>query len=242
MPIGSIRSYAISGGARVFAEIGQRLPGEAKDFLNRLGKFRAPIPYSVFIRGEHRINVLRRGENTAWVGIKNIRRTGHAITSLIGDRFELLKGLLSAQILKWNWVWQGRPVNLLPIDLNVEQALGVLFDQVYEYDLSKVPAHEAYRAAVRGDFVPSQLKYLEAKDRGIDSGVDFHFARHQSRKERLFDNGPNVAFFRTRRSSSLAESDIEVTSWRLRMMSAIKRGIFWLEKKKNEFSSLWNCA
>jgi hypothetical protein len=211
MPIGSIRSYAISGGARIFAEIGERLPLESKDFLYRVGKFRAPLPYSVFVRGEHRINVLRRGENIAWIGIKNTKRTGHAITSLIGDRFDLLRGALSAKILNWNWIWQGRPVNILPIDLNIEHAYGLFFDQVYEYDLTKEAAQEAYKAAVRGDFVPSRLRYLDAKEKKITTGVDFHFARNQARNELLFDNGPNIALFRTRRSSGLAEANVEIT-------------------------------
>lgn len=227
MPVGSIRSYAISGGARIFAEIGERLPLETKNFLYSVGKFRAPLPYSVFVRGEHRINVLRRTENIAWVGIKNIRRTGHAITSLIGDRFNLLQGALSAKFLRWNWIWQGRPVNLLPIDLNIEQAIGVFFDQVYQYDLSKLPAQEAYKAAVRGDFVPSRQKYLEAKEQKLDTGVDFHFARNQGRQELLFDNGPNVALFRTRRSSGVAEADVEVTD---------KEGKFYILEASQDIS------
>jgi hypothetical protein len=232
MPIGSIRSYAISGGARVFAELGERIPSEGKGFLERVGKFKAPLPYSVFVRGEHRINVLRRGENIAWVGIKNIRRTGHAITSLIGDRFDLLRGSLSAKILRWNWVWQGRPVNLLPIDLNLEQAFGAFFDQVYEYDLRIIPAQEAYNAAVKGDFVPSRLRYLEAKEQKKLTGVDFHFARNQSKREFLFDNGPNIAVLRTRRSSGLAKADVEVTD---------KEGKFYILEASHDVSDQsWN--
>lgn len=232
MPIGSIRSYAISGGARIFAELGERLPAEGRQFLERVGKFRAPLPYSVFIRGEHRINVLRRGENIAWVGIKNIRRTGHAITSLIGDRFDLFRGALSAKILRWNWVWQGRPVNLFPIDFNLEQAVGAFFDQVYEFDLTKAPAQQAYNAAVKGDFVPSRLRYLEAKEQKIPTGVDFHFARNQSRREFVFDNGPNIALLRTRRSSGLGKSDVEITD---------KEGKFYILEASHDVSDQsWN--
>jgi hypothetical protein len=232
MPIGSIRSYAISGGARLFAELGERIPSEGKKFLERVGQFRAPLPYSVFVRGEHRINVLRRGENIAWVGIKNIRRTGHAITSLIGDRFDLFRGSISAKILRWNWIWQGRPVNILPIDLNLEQAFGAFFDQVYEFDLTKVPAQEAYKAAVKGDFVPSRLRYLEAKEQKKPTGVDFHFARNQSRRDLVFDNGPNVALLRSRRSSGLGKADVEVTD---------KEGKFYILEASHDVSDQsWN--
>lgn len=232
MPIGSIRSYAISGGARIFAELGERIPSEGREFLERVGKFRAPLPYSVFVRGEHRINVLRRGENIAWVGIKNIRRTGHAITSLIGDRFDVLRGSISAKIGRWNWIWQGRPVNILPIDLNIEQAFGAFFDQVYEFDLTMAPAREAYKAAVKGDFVPSRLRYLEAKEQKKTTGVDFHFARNQSRREFVFDNGPNVALLRTRRSSGLGKADVEVTD---------KEGKFYILEASHDVSDQsWN--
>lgn len=211
MPIGSIRSYAISGGARIFADLGLRYPQDAGDFLGKIGGFQATMPYSLFVRGEHRINVLRRGENLAWVGIKNLKRTGHALNSLIGQRYNLFKGALSAKIFSWNWIWQGRPVMILPLDLNIEQAKGVFFDQVYQFDLTKIAAKEAYEAAVRGDFLPSRIKYLEAKERGLDTGVGFHFARNQKRNEILLGNGPNIAVYRNQRSSVLAQADIEIT-------------------------------
>jgi hypothetical protein len=164
--------------------------------------------------------------------VKNLKRTGHILSSIMSERYNLLKGALSAKIGRWNWVWQGRPVMVMPVDLNLEQAIGVSFDQVYEFDLTLAPAQKAYNAAVRGDFVPARLQYLDAKEKGIKTGVMFHFARNQKRNEFRIENGPNLAVFRDHRITSLAKSNIEITD---------KDGKFYvLEASQDVSDSSWD--
>ncbi len=211
MPVGSIRSYALSGGVRFPIDFGGMIDPGTKHLLDRTGNLTEAIPYSIFKTGEHRINVLRHGEHSAWVGLSEIDRTGHSISPLVGAKYFILKGALAARAWDYKWVWQGVPVAVLPIDLNFEQAIADVFDQVYEYDLRNPAAQKAYLAAVRGDFVPSRESYLDWKERDIDTGVIFHFARTTDKNETVSTNGPNLAVYRRERQRQHSEAEIEIT-------------------------------
>ncbi len=211
MPEGSIRSYAISGGVRLSADIGGLLDQSSKDFLDRVGGLEEAVPYTVFRTGEHRINVLRRSQHSAWVGVTDLKRVGHSLNPLVGRKYFVLRGALAARIFDLRWIWAGVPFAVLPIDLNFEQALADSFDQVYEFDLQIPAAREAYAAAVRGDFVPAKQRYLDAKEKGLVSGVLFHFARTQEANESVSRNGPNLAVFRNERKRDHGEAEIEIT-------------------------------
>ncbi len=211
MAIGSIRSYSVSGGVQVPVDFGGILDRSSRDLLLKIGNLSATVPYAVFKRGDYRINVLRRGEHSAWVGLKETSRAGHIVSPFVGSQYFLLKGALAATFFGWHWVWPGISVGVLPVNLALEQAFAKLYDQVYEYDLRKLPAREAYENAVRGDFLPSRERYLDAKEKGEDTGVTFHFTRTQQRLEEIVRNGPNFVVFKRERQGELNDSEIEIT-------------------------------
>lgn len=211
MPVGSIRSYAISGGVQLATDVGGALDKSSRDILQKIGDLDGTLPYAVFKRGEHRINVLRRTEDVAWVGLTDMRRTGHIVSPFLGKKYDVLKGALAATIFNWNWVWPGVPIGAFPLNISFEQALADLFDQVYEYDLRRPEALDAYEAAVKGDFVPSRLRWLDKKEKGLDTGVVFQFTRTQQRKEEMSKSGPNVAVYRRERQAGHEAGEIEIT-------------------------------
>lgn len=211
MPVGSIRSYAISGGVQLPIDFGGALDKASQDELTRIGGLKLGSPYTIFRRGEHRINVLRRSEHSAWVGLKELTRTGHALSPFVGTKYFILRGALAANIFSWHWVWTGVPISMLPIDLNLEQATANLYDHVYEYDLRNPAAASAYEEAVKGNFVPSRDRYLDQKEKGLETGVTFHFARVQDRFENVSRNGPNVAVYKQERQKNRTTAEVEIT-------------------------------
>ena len=211
MPIGSIRSYALSGGVRLTPDVGGLVDRSSLDILKTIGGLQEGVPYSVFMTGEHRINVLRRDEDTAWVGVNNIKRAGQGLSAFLGQRFFLLHGSIMAQALGKTLQWAGVPAPILPINIQIEKALARLFDQVYEFDLRQPAAQEAYRAAVTGDFAPAYERYLDHKEKNLVTGVNFLFNRDQKRSEDIASNGPNLAFYRNERRRTLDDSAIEIT-------------------------------
>ena len=211
MPVGAIRSYALNGGIRLSPDLGGLVDPATLDLLARIGGIQERVPYAIFKRGEHRINVLRHGEHTAWVGVSDLDRMGQAIQPFIGQRYFILRGALAAEAWNHMWMWSGVPINMLPLNIDMEQSLVKTFDQVYEYDLRNPLAQAAYEAAVLGDFLPSRQRFLDAKERSLDTGVIFHFARTQDRYETVGTNGPNVAVFKKVRERVLNSSEIEIT-------------------------------
>ena len=211
MPIGSIRSYGFTGGVQVPMDFAGLLDQASRATLARIGNLDATAPYGVFRRGEHRIFVLRLSENSAWVGLKTVKRTGHALTPSVGKTYSLLRGALAATALGWRAVWAGVPVAVLPIDLGFEQADGDYYDQVYEYDLRKSKARDAYEAAVHGNFEPSYERWLDAREKKDDTGVIFHFTRTQNRLENLTRSGPNYAVYKRARAATRDQAEIEIT-------------------------------
>ncbi|MCX6105191.1 MAG: hypothetical protein NTY08_05080 [Proteobacteria bacterium] len=211
MPIGSIRSYALNGGIRLSPDLGGLVDPATLELLARIGGIQERIPYAIFKRGEHRINVLRHGDHTAWVGVSDLDRMGQAIQPFIGQRYFILHGALAAEAWNHMWMWSGVPLSVLPLNIDMEQSLVKTFDQVYEYDLRNPAAQAAYEAAVTGDFLPSRQRFLDAKEKSLDTGVIFHFSRTQDRYETVGTNGPNVAVFKKQRERVLNSSEIEIT-------------------------------
>ena len=95
MPVGSIRSYAISGGATYSLGFEGLIDKTTRDALETLEGLKESLPYQIFVRGEHRINVLRRGEHKAWVGMSKINRAGHSISTVLGNTLFLLSGSIT---------------------------------------------------------------------------------------------------------------------------------------------------
>jgi hypothetical protein len=219
MTVGSIRSWALSGGVNLGVDLADFIDKKTSETFEKLENLDPHLPYSVFATGEHRINVLRRDENTAWIGLSKVKRVGHSINLSLGDKLYLLRGALAATAkgsvggkpFDWDWVWQGVPLAMFPLDVKYEQALAKLFDQVYEYDLRNPVAQKAYLAAVKGDFAPSRARYLAAHEQGEDTGVTFHFTRTQDRVEEEIRNGPNVGVFRSVRENDRSRAEVEIT-------------------------------
>ncbi len=211
MPVGSIRSYALSGGIRLSPNLGGLVDKPTVEALSHMGGFVERIPYAIFRRGEHRINVLRHGDHVAWVGVSDLTKMGHAIQPFVGQRYFILRGLFAAEAWNHMWMWKGVPINVVPLNIDFEQSLVKNFDQVYQYDLRNPAAQAAYEAAVLGDFLPSWQRFLDAKEKKIDTGVLFHFARTQDRYETLGTNGPNVAVYKKERERVLNSGEVEIT-------------------------------
>ncbi len=210
MPIGSIRSYAISGGINIAADIAGIIPSSTKNYLTRIGNFAAVAPYSVFKQGEHRINVFRRNKDLAWVGVRSTARIGQQFSSSIGAEYSIFRGLFSANIRSPPWVYAGVPIVALPVEFSIERANADLYDQVYEYDLRNSAARKAYLAAVKGDFVLSKNLSRNSPPKS-PSGVQFHFERQQKRREKSDQGGPNIGVYREIVKKDHAKAEIEIT-------------------------------
>jgi hypothetical protein len=211
MPVGSLKSYLVSGGVRLPVDFGGAIDAPSRDLINESLGFSHALPYTVFRRGEYRINVLRQSDNIAWVGVKKTDKTGHSINPFVGSQFNVLRGALAGKLFDWKWVWAGVPIAVIPLDVNYEQAGAKVFDQVYEFQLLNQAARDAYTKAVQGDFEPAYLRYLDAREKGEHTGVAFHFARSQDRDELNSRNGPNVAVAKTQRQRDLHSAEVEIT-------------------------------
>lgn len=211
MPVGSLKSYLVSGGVRLPIDFGGGVDSPSRSLINESLGLSHALPYSIFRRGEFRINVLRQSEHIAWVGVKKTNKTGHSVSPFVGSKYLAFAGALSARIFDWAWVWSGVPVLVAPLDINFEQAAAKVFDQVYEFNLTHPAAREAYGKAVQGDFELAYLRYLDAKERAMPTGVLFHFARNQDRNELVSRNGPNLAVARTQRQRDLHSAEVEIT-------------------------------
>ncbi len=203
MPVGSIRSYSTSGGIQVPFGLDSALSRDVVESLRKAENLRASLPYSIFVRGEHRINVLRRSENIAWVGVSNVKRLGHSLGAAVGQNLLAFQKVVA--------IWKGIQVPIFPIDIEIGQAKAWKFDQLYSFDLTNPTAREAYGSAVFGNFVPAHERYLEHRERGVDTGVSFEFTRDEDANENSSRNGPNLFVLRNSRQYQRSKSEIEIT-------------------------------
>jgi len=203
MPVGSIRSYGVSGGVNIGIDLGAFADQEFRRVLDRAEELGHGSPYSVFRQGQHRINVLKRSSSKAWVGLSRVARTGHSISPVVGKSLLVFKNVLP--------LWPGMSVALWPIDVKLEQAWSDRFDQLYEYDLEKKDAQEAYLAAVKGDFAPSWAAHLRRTEQKSPTGVEFHFTRQEHQQEDIGNNTRNFAIERQSRKQTRTSSEVEIT-------------------------------
>lgn len=203
MPIGSIRSYSLSGGLFFPMDLlGAKTQADKEKFLN-VEDVTAEIPYTVFRSGEHRINVLRRSEYEVWVGVSDVERFGHGIRAALGKTYLVFQKMLP--------YWGGMPAPVFPINFELDAADANKFDHLYEFDLRKEPARVAYRQAVRGNFREAHNRYLDHKEQKLDTGVLFHFKRKQRGLEYGRKNSRNLVIQRNTRKSLHSDSEIEIT-------------------------------
>lgn len=225
MPLGTIRSYGISGGVHVGIDLGSGIiDRKIRRSLEDLKGLDATLPYSVFKTGEHRINVLKRGENLAWVGLTDMKRTGHSLTPLVGTQLFFLTGTIP--------YWKGFKVNMFPLDIEFSQALVDRFDQLYAYDLTNPKAQAAYLDAIKGDFTSSMLMTEMEKKEGVKAGVLYLFTRNQDSLESGTRSAKNLAAFRVQRDQTRSVSESKITD---------SKGTYYvLESNQDTNDEWWN--
>ena len=165
MLIGSIRSYRVSGGISLPIDLAIERPADISSFLDKIDA-KASLPYMVFVQGEHRINVMRKEKNLAWVGLTRSHKTGHSLAGFIGNTYNFLKN--SLKILPW----EGIPVNFFPIDLELSKALIKEKNILFAFKMDNKKAMKAYEEAVRGNFTPA---FMLSKNEQ-ETGVTYHFS------------------------------------------------------------------
>lgn len=178
LPVGNIRSYGISGGTGLSINTAGR---SAKSLQKSLGlsDLDLAIPLSVFRDGEHKISVLRRNQSHVWLGLSEVRRFGTSLQTSLGKNYMVFQ-----KMVKW---WMGVPAPISPVDFDLQKARIYQIDELYDFDLLREGAQEAFTLALHGDFrrareLTGQLAGSETK---VDkkSGVSFQFYRVSTRNE-----------------------------------------------------------
>ncbi|MBF0443034.1 MAG: hypothetical protein HQK54_14095, partial [Oligoflexales bacterium] len=194
MEIGSIISYSISGGIQIGLDmVSNKILERIPSSLSEDGKLNLGIPYAIFLKGENRINVLRKSKNIAWVGLTNAEKFGHGIAARIGKLFFIYKKTLSlfnnVPLLEKLPPMPVRvPAMVLPVNIEGELAKMLEFDQLYSFDLNNNQAEKAYNYAVGGDFtVAKEYSLKEA-----ETGVKFLFKKSSESKISSVDRSRNL--------------------------------------------------
>lgn len=202
MKLGSIASYNISGGIRVPVLLHERLSTPIKNTLNSFVDFKAIFPYSVFIKGEYRINVLRKTTNIAWVGVTRINRHGHSLNTSIGRILSIFTKVFKG--------WGGVNILFFPVNMQYENSKVYEFHNLYEFDLSNPKSHQAYEDAVRGDFNLAYTQYLEYLQNQITSGVYFYFNLNDSSNVLNFNKKSYLLVMNNEIASNSKHSEIKI--------------------------------
>ena len=203
MELGSIRSYSVTGGVYIGFDILERYQSEIAQALGKDFDLVINLPYSIFRSGEHRINVLRKNEHVAWVGLSESTRTGHGIDSHFGKLYLILSKVVN--------IWKGVnapvfPLNIKKIRENIDKV-----ELIYSFDLRIPAARSAYEQAVSGNFTYAGALNETWEKRKIDSGVRFEY-KANAITNRSEDEADNSFFVqRTKNQGIMSKSEIEVT-------------------------------
>jgi hypothetical protein len=178
LPVGNIRSYGISGGASLAIDTAGRSAKSLQESLG-LGDLDLTIPLSVFRDGEHKISVLRRNQSHVWLALTEVRRIGTALQTTLGKDYMVFQ-----KMVKW---WAGVPAPITPVDFDLQRARIFQIDELYDFDLLREGAQQAFTEALHGDFrkareLTGQLQGQTAKP-DKSSGVTFQFYRVTTRNE-----------------------------------------------------------
>ncbi|MGE0171329.1 MAG: hypothetical protein AB7T49_01025 [Oligoflexales bacterium] len=196
MPIGSIRSYSISGGIQLSIDAGDSRSQSVKDALTGIDDVVLQLPYTIYKKGEHRISVLRRSKDLVWVGLTDAHRVGHGLRNVVGH-----VGRIFAKVSPY---WSGVPALFFPVDLEGNIYDLLKYDQLYEFNMTNREAQVAFSKAVQGNFSLSQ-KYAV---KGNKTGVKFHYKKKESGVETEIGNSRNLFIHRDTRK--LQKQDLEV--------------------------------
>ena len=199
MPIGTIRSYSLTGGVSIPFNFLSYLKNREKNILSNLN-IETQLPYAVFVQGEHRINVLKKSNTIFWVGVSETERFGHSVSALLGKTFYFLKN--SIQPIPWN----GIAVLLAPLQYEWSDALVHNFDHLYEFDVQNPKAKSAYFKAVAGDFRDA-VQFQKTKEA---TGVRYHFTKNRDANETITESSRNFILFRQSRSKNVTKAEIQL--------------------------------
>ena len=198
MQIGSVRSYAITGGVSLPIDLASKVGGTFQDIISQSGG-KIQAPYGIFIDGEFRINVLRRTATTAWVGLTRKKETGHSFNPIIGGTYFILQNALVSV------PWTGLLTPITPVEVALKNSIQSVFNQLYEFDVSSPEGEHAFVKATKGDFTEaSQL----AKNK---KSVIFHFNRSEDAvlATQSYRNG----FFALQDSRNKSAKKSEIKVW-----------------------------
>jgi hypothetical protein len=198
MPLGSIRSYSISGGIQVsFDPAGNKLE-EVQEALKGMNDVQLTLPYTIYKKGEHRISVLRRSKDRVWVALTDSHRLGHGLHGIVGA--------IGRIFTKVSPHWSGVPTLLFPIDVSGDIYDLLKYDQLYEFDLSDKSTWKAYKRATQGDF---SLAQALSKESATTKPVIFHFKKKEEGIESEIRNARNLFIHRDTRSVLREDLEIE---------------------------------
>jgi hypothetical protein len=197
METGSIQSYAFQGSIALPINIDGASSAYLLDVFQK-ANLNISIPYTLFVQGEYRINVLKKSKKIAWVGLSKLKRGGHSLAGYIGSTIYLLSHSLG------KIPWKGVPLQFSPIDVSAIEALANKYDQLYEFDLSKPAAITAFQQAIGGDFT-------FGKDKKNPPGVRFHFSQDSVSVESQQKNAKNLfLIFKASSDDTNSKSEVKI--------------------------------
>lgn len=173
MPLGTVRSYGLSGSVGPSVDIAGAPFKNAQEALS-LGDLDFGIPVGGFIEGEHQISVLHTRDNEVWLAVSEIRQLGGILNFSLGKRYQIFQHLV-----KW---WTGSIAVIAPIDFEIERSKILQRDELYTFDLSKVDARQALDKALNGDLTLAK-SFSMREAQAEESGVRFQFRRLSDRGE-----------------------------------------------------------
>jgi hypothetical protein len=226
MDTGSILSYAISGGIRLPLSFIERIPDGLQKEISKVENLTPKLPYAVFLRGEHRLNVMRRSRNIAWVGISRVNTLGHSLSLEASSAFYILENSLP--------YWKGVPLKLVPLGIDLGAALNYKFDLLYEFDLSHPAGEKAFLAAVKGDFSLARATAASQSPDEVASeptNAIFHFNKNETETESGHSGVQNFLAMSYRISHSQATSEVNITD---------QQGRFYLLKARSTRHEEWS--
>lgn len=173
MPLGTVRSYGLSGSAGVSINTAGEIARNIQESLN-LGDLQLDIPFGAFLEGEHQISILHTRNEEIWLAVSEIRQIGGVLNFSLGQRYQFFQRLIKG--------WTGSLATIAPIDFEVESSKILQKDEVYAFDLKKEGAQQALDAALNGNL--GLAKALSSTSNETDeSGVRFQFRRISDRGE-----------------------------------------------------------
>lgn len=207
MPLHGIRSFGISGGLALSADLKALVGGGLERTFERLKNLNFNLPIGIFKRGEFRINVLRKSDDVAWIAVANTDRQGVNARAFLGNTIYLLSNAVP--------FYKGVPGVFAPIDIQGEVAWTDRTDRVYEFDMKSPQAQAAYEAAVHGDLTLADIASQQdnAKSRGTSpaSGVVFHFRKQIKQQSESSLNNRNLIAVRDINSQDRSQSEVAIT-------------------------------